>query len=69
MFTGCSCIVGPGILAWNWISMPWYGWMWNKRRLAPSALTGVPRKMTSGAFLNSTMISVPRFHSALPERR
>ena len=24
---------------------------------------------TSGAFLNSTMISVPRFQSALPERR
>ena len=49
--------------------MPWYGWMWKMRRLAPISFTDVLRNKTCGAFLNSTMISVPRFHSALPERR
>ena len=29
----------------------------------------MPRNSTSGAFLNCTTISVPRFHSALPDRR
>ena len=43
--------------------------MWKISRLAPSSRTGVLRKITWGAFLNSTMISVPRFHSALPDRR
>ena len=36
---------------------------------AASAGPGVPLKVTSGAFLNATTISVPRFHSPLPERR
>ena len=70
MFTFCRNIDGPGFLAWKRISMPWSGWMWNMRRFdSKLAAAGVSRKITWGTFLNWTTISVPRFQSALPERR